>query len=60
MTTTPPDLAAVAQEYGIDLSTVIDPAKLAIALVETGKVSTYKAAELCGISRATIFNRRDK
>lgn len=59
MTTTPPDLAAIAQEHGIDPYTVIDPAKLAIALVDKG-VSTYKAAELCGIARATIFNRRDK
>lgn len=57
--TTQPTLAAVAQEHGIDPYTVIDPAKLAIALVEKG-VSTYKAAELCSISRATIFNRRDK
>ena len=59
MNTTRPTLAAVAKEHGIDPYTLIDPAKLAIALVEKG-VSTYKAAELCGIARATIFNRRTK
>lgn len=59
MSTTQSTLAAVAQEHGIDPYTVIDPVKLAIALVEKN-VSTYKAAELCGIARATIFNRRDK